>query len=146
MNGLIPGFCIYLPEQIPPPPPPRPILVEKKPRLEKTEDKKRRGAWTDEENNILRELVARHGLCQWALIARCIPGRTGKQCRERWMNNLDPNLKTGSFTKEEDQVILREHIENEMGWCELSKLLPGRSENAIKNRFHSLKRQLDKKQ
>jgi hypothetical protein len=52
-----------------------------------------RRAWTDREDEAIRHMVAKHGTKSWALIAENLakegmPGRSGKQCRERWHNHL----------------------------------------------------------
>ena len=58
------------------------------------------GPWSPQEDAQLTELVKQYGGKHWARIASLLPGRTGKQCRERWCNNLDPSLKKGAWTQE----------------------------------------------
>ena len=50
------------------------------------------GAWTEEEDRLVVELVEKHGAKKWSLIAQNLPGRIGKQCRERWHNHLNPDI------------------------------------------------------
>jgi len=70
-----------------------------------TEDgtvKQIKGNWTPEEDMILKKKVAEYGLKKWKEIATFLPGRIGKQCRERWYNNVDPNLNKEKWTIAED--------------------------------------------
>ncbi|KAK9828578.1 hypothetical protein WJX72_000843 [[Myrmecia] bisecta] len=64
-----------------------------------------KGPWTVEEDNKIIELVGKIGAKRWSLIAQDLPGRIGKQCRERWHNHLNPDIKRGSWTKEEDAIL-----------------------------------------
>ena len=61
-----------------------------------------KGPWTKEEDERVVELVEQYGPRNWSKIAEHLPGRIGKQCRERWHNNLNPGLKRGPWTPEEE--------------------------------------------
>ena len=97
-----------------------------------------KGPWLPEEDELLRKLVGEIGPKRWALIASNIPGRAGKQCRERWLNHLDTNVRKGEWTTEEDELLLATQHRVGNKWSEIARLLPGRAENAVKNRFNSL--------
>lgn len=98
-----------------------------------------KGSWTAEEDKLLRELVAQ-GLRNWGKVASHIPGRTSKQCRERWCQHLDPSLLKTEFSAEEDITILQLHAKIGNRWAAIARELPGRTENMVKIRFKSLER------
>merc|ERR1712087_785179 len=96
--------------------------------------------WTSEENDKLVETVQKYGPQRWSLIATHLPGRVAKQCRERWFNHCCPEVSKGDWTEEEDRIIAQGVAELGTKWSAIVKRLPGRTDNAIKNRYNSQKR------
>lgn len=96
-----------------------------------------RGPWKVEEDRLLAELVKRYGACHWSTIAAHLSNRTGKQARERWTNQLNPHLKKKNWSAEEDYTILVLRTQLGNKWSTIAGILPGRTDNSVKNRFNS---------
>lgn len=109
-----------------------------------------KGKWTASEDDILRTNVplntgpvARGGAkkkTSWAKVAKELRGRNGKQARERWMNHIGPNVIKGVFSAAEDTLMQALHKRHNGKWVLIAQNMPGRTANAIKNRFNAGKR------
>lgn len=95
-----------------------------------------KGRFTSEEDKIILDCVASQPI-NWTSVASQVPGRTAKQCRERYQNSLDPSLKQKEWTADEDAILLEAHSRWENSWGQIVRALPGRSQNMAKNRWNS---------
>lgn len=96
----------------------------------------KKSKWTVEEDNLLLRLHATHGN-NWAKIAKLMKSRGTKQIRDRFINNLDPKIKRGNFTIDEDLKILKLKMIYGNKWSLISKHFPDRSPDIIKSRYYS---------
>jgi hypothetical protein len=78
------------------------------------------------------------GVNDWHQVARMVPGRSARQCRERWNNCLDPNLSRNEWTPSKDDLLMQRYAQHGPHWILLAQFFPGRSKNSIRNRYLQL--------
>lgn len=104
-----------------------------------------KGSWTKEEDEQIVSFVQTHGDRDWSKLATILKGRTGKQCRERFRNHLDPTLIKTPWTPEEDEMLIDLHKKFGNAWTTISACMKGRPDNMIKNRWNSIVRKNSEK-
>lgn len=95
-------------------------------------------SWSQEEDDILREQIRLHGTENWAIIASKFKDKTTRQCRRRWFTYLNSDFKKGGWSPEEDILLCEAQKIFGNRWTEIAKVVSGRTDNAVKNRFSTL--------
>jgi hypothetical protein len=109
------------------------------------------GNWTVQEDEVILKYVYEKGKgdehMMWGNLSETLNGRSGKSCRERWFNHLDPKIKRTEWSQEEQWVLFILRNQSNEKWSLISKKLMGRTDNAVKNYWNSrLKKRIDSMQ
>jgi hypothetical protein len=102
----------------------------------------KRNLFTAKEDAHLRDLVTRFGIESWEKICASMPGRTCRQCRERWFNYLSPSVRIGPWSDGENALLLEKVCELGLRWKSLVIHFPGRTDINIRNRYRQLQKSL----
>ncbi|VAH27765.1 unnamed protein product [Triticum turgidum subsp. durum] len=104
-------------------------------------------SWSAQEDDVLRAQIAHHGtdkyglllfVTYWTVIATQFKDKTARQCRRRWYNYLNTECKKGGWSREEDMLLCEAQKLLGNKWTEIAKVVSGRTDNAVKNRFSTL--------
>jgi hypothetical protein len=96
-----------------------------------------RRVFTADEDRVLSGLVESRAHGNWSEVAQHMPGRTARQCRDRWTNYLAPAISFEPWRLEEDDLIIQKVNEVGTKWAKIAHFAKGRTSNAIKNRWYS---------
>jgi hypothetical protein len=96
--------------------------------------------FTPADDEKLRSLVETHGTADWLVIAEQMNDKNGRQCKERWLNYLAPELNTAAWGADEDSLLMQKYGEFGSKWVAIAKFFPNRTDAMVKNRFSKIQR------
>ena len=101
--------------------------------------------FTEDEDEQLKELVKKYGMYSWEKVAAGMETRTARQCKERFLFYLDPNINNEPYTIEEDLMLLNIVKEKGTRWSYFANyVLKDRTQYSLKNRWWFLQRAIKK--
>lgn len=115
---------------------------------------RRSASWTPQEDARLVELVKKESAVPpsisasktWSRVASQLTNRTGKQCRERYLNQLKPGIRRDPWSPEEERILRETHAKIGNKWVTIAQQLPGRTDNCVKNHWNSMLRKRQRRE
>jgi hypothetical protein len=99
-----------------------------------------RSKFTPHEDDLLVRAIAQHGLSDWTQIAECLPGRNPRQCRDRWLNYLSPEVSNSPWSAQQELLLIQKHQECGPSWKYIASFFPGRTDVNIKSHWLLMQR------
>ncbi|GMK57629.1 hypothetical protein CspeluHIS016_0404630 [Cutaneotrichosporon spelunceum] len=102
-----------------------------------------RRRWTADEDARLIAAVNKYGSqrgpgSQWSKISVGLPGRTNKDCRKRWFHSLDPRVRKGRWSPDEDDLLRKLYAELGPQWKAIALRIPGRKDDQVSKRWRDV--------
>ncbi|KAK8470458.1 hypothetical protein PHAVU_004G151600 [Phaseolus vulgaris] len=97
----------------------------------------KKGSFTPEEDIRLTVAAMLFGR-KWNQIAKYVPGRIQSQCRDRYLNSLDPSLKWGGWTEKEDLRLEAAIGKHGYCWSKIAEEVPPRTDSQCRKRWKVL--------
>jgi hypothetical protein len=92
------------------------------------------------EDERLAEIVRQQGAQNWDRIACEVKGRNARQCRDRWLSYLAPDVVNGPWTQDEEQLLVRKYRQFGASWKRIATCFKGRTDINVKSRWLLIQR------
>lgn len=103
-----------------------------------------RKMFTPTEDSLLKDLVRRYGTYDWKSISEFVKGRGPRQCRDRYLKYLSPEVVNGPWTHEEEELLVEKYNIFGSSWKLIATFFPTRTDVNIKSKWKKMQRRMNK--